>query len=113
MPKSRQIDTTLLSPEEAAIFQQLRPDTSSVLETRIDALYEQLEPAVDIFADNVHKVAQYRDAADSIASRVLSIAAEKLADRENDGRRRAQSERARSPRRDLGSVLRGLSRADR
>jgi kinetochore protein Mis13/DSN1 len=90
---------------------QSRPDRS--IESRVDQIFDKLEPNIDAFADGVHKVAQYRDAADNVASRVLSIAAEKLAEQENEGRRRAQPERDRSPRRDLGSVLRGLSRIDR
>ena len=68
---------------------------------------------VDNFADSVHKIAQYQKAGDNVASRVLSIAAEKLAEREDESRRRAQPQDApRSSRTDLGSVLRGLSRAD-
>ena len=112
-PRPSKIDTSLLSPDEAEILQQLQGGTGDELRARVDQIFDKLEPAVDAFADGVHKVAQYRDAADSVANRVLSIAADKLADRENDGRKRAQPERDRSPKRDLGSVLRGLSRADR
>lgn len=95
------------------MLQQLQSTQTDDIHSRVETIFEDLQPSVDAFADRVHKVAQYRDAADNVASRVLSIAAEKLAEREDDSRRRAQPERDRSPRRDLGSVLRGLSRADR
>jgi kinetochore protein Mis13/DSN1 len=104
----------LLSPEEAAVFEQLQaPTSTSNIPSRLNSIFDQLQPTVDSFADSVHKIAQYQKAGDSVASRVLSIAAEKLAEREEESRRRAQPQNApRSPRTDLGSVLRGLSRAD-
>ncbi|KPI39605.1 Kinetochore protein mis13 [Cyphellophora attinorum] len=112
-PRPSDLDASLLSPEEAEMLHQLQSRPNQTIESRVDQIFDKLEPNIDAFADGVHKVAQYRDAADNVASRVLSIAAEKLAEQENEGRRRAKPERDRSPRRDLGSVLRGLSRIDR
>lgn len=105
---------SLLSPEEASAYEQLQTTAStSNVNPRLDSIFGQLQPAVDTFADSVHKIAQYQTAGDNVASRVLSIAAEKLAEREEESRRRAQPQDVlRSPRTDLGSVLRGLSRAD-
>jgi kinetochore protein Mis13/DSN1 len=117
MQRDEKLDASLLSSEEAQMLAQLE-STASVtdVDERMKGLYTMLEPTVDAFADQVHKVAQYRDAADSVASRVLSIAAEKLAEREKESRRQAQGgdgDTEITPRRELGSVLRGLSRADR
>ena len=106
---------SLLSAEEASAYEQLQSSApTNNMDARVDSIFSRLEPTVDVFADNVHKIAQYRDAGDNVATRVLSIAAEKLSEREKESRRRAQPhEKERSPRRDLGNVLRGLSRADR
>lgn len=108
------VDTSLLSPEEASLYEQLQSSVpASSMGSRVDSIFSRLEPTVDAFADNVHKIAQYRDAGDNVATRVLSIAAEKLSERDKESRRRAQpQDKERSPRRDLGNVLRGLSRAD-
>lgn len=115
IPNPKLIDTSLLSPEEASLYEQLRSFApASSMDARVDSIFSRLEPTVDAFADNVLKIAQYRDAGDNVATRVLSIAAEKLSERQKESRRRAQpQDKERSPRRDLGNVLRGLSRADR
>jgi kinetochore protein Mis13/DSN1 len=117
MQRQEKLDITLLSSEEAQMLAQLESTASTIsVHKRMKGLYTKLEPTVDAFADQVHKVAQYRDAADNVASRVLSIAAEKLAEREKDSRRQAHGgdgDAEITPRRELGSVLRGLSRADR
>ncbi|ETN38192.1 uncharacterized protein HMPREF1541_06223 [Cyphellophora europaea CBS 101466] len=115
MPKMKRLNTSLLDSNEAATYEQLQSTaSSSSIASRVESIFSSLEPKVDAFADHVHKIAQYRDAADNVASRALAISAEKLVERERESRRRAQPEdRERSPRRDLGNVLRGLSRADR
>lgn len=114
---SKIIDKSLLSEEELRFLERLQSTSStSGVDTRMRSLYGRLEPTLDMFADQVLKVAQYRDAADSVASRVLAIAAEKLAERDKASRKTAKSAEggvSLSPRRDLGNVLRGLSRADR
>jgi len=84
------------------------------LSTRLTSVTATLGPTIDTFADGIHKMSQYRDAAEKVASRTLAICAGKLSEREREGRRRAlQQEEDRSPRRDLGNVLRGLSQLDR
>lgn len=87
--------------------------TRTEMGTRVNKVLSSLEPAVDTFADGLHKVDQYRSGADQLASQVLSTCAEKLAERERIGRRKAQGdEEEQSPGRNLNSILRGLSRAD-
>lgn len=114
LPKMKTVDVSLLSAEEASLYNQLQKSApTSKISSRLNSIFDELEPTVDSFADSVHKIAQYQNAGDSVASRVLSIAAEKLAEREEESRRKAQPQDApRSPGRELGSVLRGLSRAD-
>jgi hypothetical protein len=77
----------------------------SDVQRRLNAMQQDLGPTVDAFADGIHKIGQYRDAADHMASRVLQICSEKLAERDKKSDV--------DPRRDLSSVLRGLSRVDR
>jgi kinetochore protein Mis13/DSN1 len=81
---------------------------------RMNAFYTSIGPTIDSFADGIHKIGQYRIAADNVAGRVLSICAERLTQREKEGRRRAlPGQEAGSPPKDLGGVLRSLSRLDR
>ena len=110
------IDQETLSESDANIVRSLRStsDLSAEIASRVNKVTSNLGPAIDTFADGVHKINQYRLGADSIASQVLSICAEKLAERERAGRRKALGvEDDRSPGRDLSSVLRGLSKAER
>lgn len=113
---AEEIDTSLLSDEDAAILKLLNSsvDLSTLIPQRISTITSALEPAIDTFADGVHKIAQYRNAADDLASRVLAICADKISEREREGRKKAlHSIDDRSPGRDLSNVLRGLSKADR
>ena len=105
----------LLSESDVSILNTLR--LSSVvpedISSRVNKVTSGLGPAIDTFTDGIHKINQYRVGADDIASQVLSICAEKIAERERAGRRKALGiEGDRSPGRDLSSVLRGLSKAD-
>jgi kinetochore protein Mis13/DSN1 len=106
------LESDILGPEQNAILERLQADQNKDHDVRLRAIFDNLEPTIDQFADQIHRVAQYRDAGESVASRILSIAAEKLAAREDSSRRRAQAGTERSPRRDLDSVLRGLSRTE-
>ena len=74
-----------------------------------------IRPTVDAFADGLHQIGQYRDAADSLARKVLGICAQKLDDREKEGRRRALGEISGAPtsKEDFGHVLRSLSKLER
>ena len=109
------IDKALLSQAESDM---LASPTSNVnvsedISQRLNSILSTLGPSIDSFADGVHKVAQYRIAADNVAGTVLSVCSRKLSERELEGRRKALHDENRSPRRDLNSVLRGLSRVDR
>jgi hypothetical protein len=63
----------------------------------------------------MHQIAQYREAADTVAGRVLKICADKLEDSEKEGRRHALGEAAEisTPKDELGAVLRSLSKLER
>ncbi|KAF2838087.1 hypothetical protein M501DRAFT_936475 [Patellaria atrata CBS 101060] len=121
------IDPSLLDPSQAAIltslsnlhvYPPLSPDPSTdrpsqpapsisktALETRLTTLTTTLEPTLDIFADGVHHLTQYRVAAERVATRVLASAAEKLERRDRAGRKVAGSEDV-----GVGDVLVGLGR---
>ena len=110
------LDTSLLDDTDAALWRSLQTtqDTSANISNRLNSLQRNIGPAVDAFADGIHKLSQYRDAADNVAGRVLSMCSEKLAERDKENRRRAAEKgEETSPRRDLNSVLRGLSKVDR
>lgn len=61
----------------------------STLESRINALTKTLEPVVDMFADGVHQLAQYRNVADQVAHRILGAAADRLEERDAEAREKA------------------------
>lgn len=110
------IDEHMLSEADASFLRSLKSSRTPLenLAGRVNKVITNLEPAIDTFADGIHKVNRYRIGADDIASQVLSICASKLAERERVGRLKALGgEDERSPGRDLSSVLRGLSKADR
>lgn len=107
------LEEDLLSESDARILHLLRANTElpTSLNNRVDKVITNLGPSIDIFADGIHKINQYRIGADQISSQVLSVCANKLAEREKEGRRKALGlDEDRSPGRDLSSVLRGLSR---
>ena len=108
-------DRALLSDSDAAALDLTVTNTNSSdqVSERLNRLYESLGPTIDAFADGMHKMGQYRDAADNIGGRVLAICAEKLALRETEGRKRALPVGQGSLPQDLGGVLRSLSRVDR
>jgi kinetochore protein Mis13/DSN1 len=126
VPSSRQIESSLLSDDKnldhtllsetdiAALDSLPRSVTSSdQISRRLNGLYNSLGPTIDKFADGIHTIGQYRQAADNVASRALAICAERLSQREKEGRKRALPEAQGTPPKDLGGVLRSLSRADR
>lgn len=110
-----EIDRSLLSESDRNMFDLLISKTNITHDTsnRINSIQGSLGPNVDTFADGIHKVAQYRNTADALAAGVLFVCSQKLAEREEQGRKPALDDRSRSPRRDLNGVLRGLSRIDR
>lgn len=110
------IDEDILSESDARILQSLRAHTElpTDLNSRVNRAITNLGPSVDTFADGIHKINQYRIGADQISNQVLSVCANKIAEREREGRRKALGlSEDRSPGRDLSSVLRGLSKADK
>jgi len=110
------IDKSLLSATDAALLDSLGSSSnlSVTIASRLNTITSKLGPSIDTFANGVHTVAQYRDAANNVAGRILGICAERLSDREREGRRKAlHQENDSSPGQDLSSVLRGLSRVDR
>jgi kinetochore protein Mis13/DSN1 len=107
------INTELLDPAQAAILTTLRassipaPQTTAsqiptkssqneprptpsesqpTLSSRINTIVESLEPQIDLFADGIHKISQYRLAAERIADRLLSSTADKLESRDQAAR---------------------------
>lgn len=113
---SLSLDTTDTAPKtetnqatssiQSADPSSLRPPSISqaALAARLQAITNLLEPRIDLFADGLHKVAQYRGAAERVADRVLGGAADRLEEREREGRRAAGSEAV-----GTGDVLRTLA----
>lgn len=123
-----EIDTSLLDPEQAAILSALQipqeqptpPDTRearqlppssafafttpSALQTHLTKLGQSLEPSIDLFADGVHKIEQYRSTAERVADRVLGTASRRLDERDRDVKERVGAEGI-----GVGDVLRGLA----
>ncbi|KAH6642282.1 Mis12-Mtw1 protein family-domain-containing protein [Boeremia exigua] len=115
------IDTSLLDPAQAAILSQLQlPFTSSeeqppsafkftfttpsALQTHLDKLSQSLEPNIDLFADGVNKIEQYRNTAERVADRILGTAAKRLEERDREVKERAGADGI-----GIGDVLRGLA----
>ncbi|EXJ75732.1 uncharacterized protein A1O5_00239 [Cladophialophora psammophila CBS 110553] len=129
--KANELDRSLLSDTDIAALDSVIASnnnsvtTSDQISRRLGGVLESIGPTVDMFADGIHTIGQYRTAADEVAGRVLAICAEKLTQREKDGKRRARGigtasgsgrgsgSSSTGPPKDLGAVLRSLSRADR
>lgn len=108
------LDNSLLSHSDISILETLNTSSTNpaTISSRINNLSATLGPSIDAFADGVHKVAQYRDAAERVSSHVLSICAQKLEERDKEGRRRAVGA-AGDASDDLTGVLRSLSKIER
>lgn len=108
------IDTSLLSSSEITILESLNASslTPATISSCINRLSASVGPTIDAFADGVHKIAQYRDAAERVSGRVLSICAQKLEERDRGRRRCAVGETGESSD-DLIGVLRSLSKIER
>lgn len=106
---SQGIDLAVLDPAQSAIFTSLHlptahahagsasaPEsfsTAAALSNRITSLAAKIEPAIDLFADGVHKVSQYRIAAERVADRVLAYSAQNLDRRSRETQAQAAGER--------------------
>lgn len=116
------IDTSLLDPAQAAILSQLQLPpasteeqsppaaftftftTATALQSHLSKLSQSLEPNIDLFADGVHKIEQYRNTAERVADRILGTAAKRLEDRDREVKERAGADGI-----GVGDVLRGLA----
>ncbi|KAF1944025.1 hypothetical protein EJ02DRAFT_501795 [Clathrospora elynae] len=128
-PTLSSIDASLLDPAQAAILtslqlqpqsqpqpqsqsqQQPQPPSSAftftsptALQTHLSALSSALEPSIDLFADGVHRIEQYRSTAERVADRVLGTASQRLEERERAVKARVGAEGI-----GVGDVLRGLA----
>jgi len=123
-----ELDTSLLDPDQAAILSALQipqqqptpPDTQeagqrppsstftfttpSALQSHLNKLSQSLEPNIDLFADGLHKIEQYRSTAERVADRVLGTASKRLDERDRDVKERVGAEGI-----GVGDVLRGLA----
>ncbi|KAF2646240.1 hypothetical protein P280DRAFT_494690 [Massarina eburnea CBS 473.64] len=127
LPSFSDIDTSLLDPSQAAILSSLQtsqtrtadPSISATdgpsdftfrfaspaaLQEHLDKLAQSLEPNIDLFADGLHKIEQYRNAAERVADRVLGTASKRLEERDKKGKEKVGSEGI-----GVGDVLRGLA----
>ncbi|KAH7399874.1 Mis12-Mtw1 protein family-domain-containing protein [Cadophora sp. MPI-SDFR-AT-0126] len=106
---SSHIDSSLLTPEQAAIFAEVT--SSSALDIRkqaserVQSLQSDLEFKVDRFADGVYKLEQYQQTVGRVADKILALSAVRLDQRD-------QREKEEVGTRDLPmqEVLRSLSR---
>lgn len=78
--------TAMLFPVPTGLT-TLSPSTSAPrLTSRLNAATASLEPRIDIFADGIHQLCQYRMIADQVADRILAAAASELDAREKDAK---------------------------
>jgi kinetochore protein Mis13/DSN1 len=83
---SAQAERTIVSPEISMLPES---SSNSALVSRVNTLMKRLEPVVDVFADGVHQLAQYRGVADRVANRILGAAANRLEERDSEAREKA------------------------
>lgn len=95
------------SPETQSSSTDLQASTLARLQSITSD--NNLEFTIDTFATNIHALNSYQQAADRVATALLSISAEALEEREKQGRRRdGDGGEAREV--GMRDVLRGLSR---
>jgi kinetochore protein Mis13/DSN1 len=103
------IDASLLSPEQANILATISSFTALDLRDQVakqvQDLLSGLEIRVDQFADGVHKLEQYKDTAGRAGSRILSVSAVRLEERD-----RVEKEAVGTRDLPMQEVLRSLSR---
>ena len=76
----------------------------SHLQSHLTQLSNNLEPTIDILADGIHKIEQYRNTAERVADRILGTAALRLEERDRSVKESVGSEGI-----GVGDVLRGLA----
>ena len=124
LPSLGDVDVSFLDPAQAAILSSLQPSqpetenqssnsqprstfistSPAALQTHLTALAESLESSIDIFADGIHKIEQYRQTAERVADRVLETTSRRLEERD-----RAVKAKAGADGIGVGDVLRGLA----
>jgi kinetochore protein Mis13/DSN1 len=123
-PTFADIDASLLDSQQASILATLQilqtpqPAESSsepspstftfttpaALQAHLENLSLSVEPNIDLFADGVHKIEQYRNTAERVADRVLGTASKRLEERDKESKEKVGSEGI-----GVGDVLRGLA----
>ncbi|KAF2873596.1 Mis12-Mtw1 protein family-domain-containing protein [Massariosphaeria phaeospora] len=122
-PALSDVDPSVLDPSQASILAALQlpqsadpssdthPPSStftfttpSALQAHLTKLSQSLEPHINLFADGVHKIEQYRSTAERVADRVLGTAAQRLEERDKEGKEKVGSEGI-----GVGDVLRSLA----
>ncbi|QDS77368.1 hypothetical protein FKW77_005632 [Venturia effusa] len=58
------------------------PISPPTLSSRVNTIVDTLEPQIDLFADGIHKISQYRLAAERVADKVLGSTADNLESRD-------------------------------
>ena len=88
-----EIDAALLDPTQTSILTTLqstnKPDSdtgTSDVTARLQKIVLNLEPQIDLFADGIHRISQYRIAAERVADRILGATAAQLETRDRDAR---------------------------
>lgn len=92
--KTDQLDKSLLSEVDAAALELIASNSitsSDQISRRLDELFESIGPTIDQFTDGVHRIGQFRAAADNVAGKGLGhLRGEAYATRE---RRQEESSR--------------------
>jgi kinetochore protein Mis13/DSN1 len=90
-----EIEAALLDPAQAEILTTLNSTSSDTTATkaeskdisaRLHKIKLSLEPQIDLFADGIHKISQYRQAAERVADKILGATAAQLEKRDREAR---------------------------
>lgn len=103
-PESTSTETPPKFPSTSKSTFSFTFTTPAALESHLSTLSLSLEPHIDLFADGVHKIEQYRTTADRVADRILGTAALRLEERDSSVKEKTGSEGI-----GVGDVLRGLA----
>ena len=83
MEELASINIANLDESQAAIYKALVtptvPSAAEAISSQVAELMSKLEPSIDLLADGVHKISQYRLAAENVADKILLGAAKGLA----------------------------------
>jgi kinetochore protein Mis13/DSN1 len=90
-----EIDAAVLEPAQANILATLNSKSNSTstsesaginTSTRLQKVSLALEPQIDLFADGIHKISQYKQAAERVADRILGATAAQLEKRDREAK---------------------------